>query len=107
MADREDGRRRTADSLSSAASSSSVPTIWRHYKSSPHTIAKKPVELEKTLRDRIYPWVYAEAQPKGRLIVMFEKDVIAWAGKLEKIALSGELANTMSLKATAPSGSAS
>jgi hypothetical protein len=67
---------------------------------------KKSVELEKTLRDRIYRWVYAEAQPKGRLIVMFEKDVIAWASKLEKLASSGELAN-MSFKATAPVGAAS
>jgi hypothetical protein len=55
---------------------------------------KTPAELEKTLRDRLYRWIYAEAQPKGRLIVMFEREVIAWASKLEKLASSGELPNT-------------
>jgi hypothetical protein len=35
--------------------------------------------LEKILRDRVCRWVYAEAQPKGRIIVMFEREVIKWA----------------------------
>jgi hypothetical protein len=62
--------------------------------SQPANKDKTPAELEKTLRDRLYRWIYAEAQPKSRLIVMFEREVVAWASKLEKLASSGELPNT-------------
>ena len=31
------------------------------------------------LTDRMYRWVYAEAQAKGRIIVMFEEEVKKWA----------------------------
>jgi hypothetical protein len=40
---------------------------------------ENPEQLERILRDRVYRWVYAEAQAKGRIIVMFEKEVINWA----------------------------
>jgi hypothetical protein len=49
-------------------------------------LRKKPLHQQETdaqiteiLRDRIFRWVYAEAQPKGRIIVMFESEVRAWA----------------------------
>ena len=37
----------------------------------------------KELRDRIYRWVYAEAQPRVRIIVMFEHEVRKWAIDLQ------------------------
>ena len=37
------------------------------------------VELEKELSDRAYRWVYAEAQPKGRVVLMSERELIEWA----------------------------
>jgi hypothetical protein len=44
----------------------------------PHT-ERKAEELEDILHDRVYRWVYAEAQARGRIIVMFEREVIKWA----------------------------
>ena len=35
-------------------------------------------DFRTVLRDRVYRWVYAEAQPRGRIIVMFEKEVRLW-----------------------------
>jgi hypothetical protein len=46
--------------------------------STPHT-ERKAEELEDILHDRVYRWVYAEAQARGRIIVMFEREVIKWA----------------------------
>lgn len=43
---------------------------------------KSDAELEKILRDRVYRWVYAEAQPRNRVIVMFEREVFEWAKRL-------------------------
>ena len=43
---------------------------------------KTDEELEHILRDRVYRWVYAEAQPRTRIIVMFEREVAAWATRL-------------------------
>ena len=40
---------------------------------------KHDVELEKELSDRAYRWVYAEAQPKGRVVLMSERELIEWA----------------------------
>jgi len=40
---------------------------------------KADTDIRQMLCDRVYRWVYAEAQPKGRIIVMFEDEVIAWA----------------------------
>jgi hypothetical protein len=40
---------------------------------------KKDEELEKELSDRAYRWVYAEAQPKGRVVLMSERELIEWA----------------------------
>ena len=45
---------------------------------------KNDEELEQLLRDRVYRWVYAEAQPKTRVIVMFEREVAEWADRLRK-----------------------
>jgi len=36
-------------------------------------------EVEKELIQRAYKWVYAEAQPKTRIVVMSEEQVLAWA----------------------------
>jgi hypothetical protein len=60
-----------------------VIVIARHnlaslQKSPPHMEATEE-DLEKVLRDRVYRWVYAEAQAKGRVIVMFEREVVTWA----------------------------
>ena len=38
-----------------------------------------PEKLKMILTDRMYRWVYAEAQAKGRIIVMFEEEVKKWA----------------------------
>ena len=43
---------------------------------------KTDEELEQLLRDRVYRWVYAEAQPRTRVIVMFEREVSEWASRL-------------------------
>ncbi len=48
-------------------------------------IGKNEKEVDKILRDRIYRWIYAEAQPHGRIIVMFEEDAVNWIRKLEVI----------------------
>ncbi len=48
----------------------------------PHT-EKSDQELEQILRDRVYRWVYAEAQPRNRVIVMFESEVDRWASHLQ------------------------
>lgn len=39
---------------------------------------KDDEKVKETLRDRVYGWVYAEAQPKSRIIVMFEDEVLRW-----------------------------
>jgi hypothetical protein len=39
-------------------------------------------ERKKILCDRVYRWVYAESQPKGRIIVMFEDEVRDWAKRI-------------------------
>jgi UDP-N-acetylglucosamine 2-epimerase len=57
------------------------------HKQPPHA-NKSEKELEKTLRDRVYRWIYAEAQPRSRVIVMFERDVIKWSDKLASLASS-------------------
>lgn len=49
---------------------------------------KLPKEIKQTLRDRVYRWVYAEAQPKGRIIVMFEDEVIVWVNTMKAAASS-------------------
>lgn len=45
--------------------------------------SKTSQELEQLLRDRVYRWVYAEAQPRTRVIVMFEREVEEWAKRLD------------------------
>jgi hypothetical protein len=40
---------------------------------------KSDEEIKQSLRDRVYQWVYAEAQPTGRIIVMFEDEATVWA----------------------------
>ena len=44
--------------------------------------SKTMEQLEQMLRDRVYRWVYAEAQPRTRVIVMFEREVAEWANRL-------------------------
>ena len=62
------------------------------------TLIKRPAnqsanfeEVKKSLCDRVYRWVYAEAQPRGRIIVMFEDEVRSWADKVAHKALGKEL----------------
>ena len=43
-------------------------------------------ERKQILRDRVYRWIYAEAQPRGRIIMLFENEVRAWAEKLKLLA---------------------
>ncbi len=47
-------------------------------KKQPAHSSKTDLELEQNLRDRVYRWVYAEAQPRNRVIVMFEREVAEW-----------------------------
>jgi hypothetical protein len=35
--------------------------------------------VEKILMDRIYRWVFAESHSAGRLVIMSEREVCAWA----------------------------
>ena len=56
-------------------------------KQKPHA-NKTPDELERTLRDRVYRWVYAEAQPRNRVIVMFESAVDKWTMQLQQSEMS-------------------
>ena len=50
-------------------------------------IIKKPLvhkdktdsELKELLMERVYRWVYAEAQPNSRVVIMFEDQIIKWA----------------------------
>lgn len=39
--------------------------------------------VRKSLCDRVYRWIYAEAQPRVRIIVMFEDEVRQWANSLQ------------------------
>lgn len=41
-------------------------------------------EVKQTLCDRVYRWVYAEAQPRSRIIVMFEDEVLVWLEQTKK-----------------------
>jgi hypothetical protein len=36
-------------------------------------------EVEKILRDRVYRWIFAESHLAGRLVIMSEREVYAWA----------------------------
>ena len=40
---------------------------------------KTDTELKKILMDRVYRWVYAESQPRNRIVIMFENEIINWA----------------------------
>ena len=40
---------------------------------------KKPRELEAELLKRAYRWIHAEAQPKGRIALMSERELMEWA----------------------------
>ncbi len=46
--------------------------------------AVKPTreQAEKALMSRVYRWVYAEAQPRNRVVIMTEPQVRAWARKV-------------------------
>lgn len=43
---------------------------------------KSDGELEKILMDRVYRWVYAESQPRRRIVIMSESQVVDWAKRL-------------------------
>jgi hypothetical protein len=51
---------------------------------------KSDEDIRQMLCDRVYRWVYAEAQPKGRIIVMFEAEVAAWSENLVVRSAMGE-----------------
>ncbi len=36
-------------------------------------------ELKAILMDRVYRWVYAESQPRSRVVIMFEEEIVSWA----------------------------
>jgi len=40
-------------------------------------------QAQEILRDRVYRWVYAEAQPRSRVIIMFENEVLDWSKELK------------------------
>jgi len=67
-------------------------------------LAKKPAqlgkgreELQKILRDRVERWIYTEAQPKGRVIVMLEDDVADWTGGIESQLTNKVVAGTQAV----------
>lgn len=43
---------------------------------------KGPREIERLLMNKVYRWVYAEAQPRTRIVIMPEGEVVAWASRL-------------------------
>jgi len=45
----------------------------------PAHATKKPAELESELIERAYRWVHAEAQPKGRIVLMSERELVEWS----------------------------
>lgn len=49
----------------------------------PAYLSKKPAELEDELIQRAYRWIHAEAQPKGRVVLMSERELIEWAQREE------------------------
>lgn len=49
----------------------------------PAHLGKTPKELEAILRDRVERWVYEEAQPTVRIVVLMEDDVTRWAKRVE------------------------
>lgn len=53
------------------------PNLENMQKKSPYKDDKE-LDVKDILRDRVYRWVYAEAQPKCRIIVMFEDEVRDW-----------------------------
>ena len=40
---------------------------------------KSDSELRNILMDRVYRWVYAESQPRNRVVIMFETEILNWA----------------------------
>ncbi|MGC1362389.1 MAG: hypothetical protein WA419_00640 [Silvibacterium sp.] len=49
-----------------------------------------PEKLKQILCDRVYRWVYAEGQPRGRVIVMFEDEVGRWDDRMQEIKSSAD-----------------
>jgi hypothetical protein len=58
--------------------------------------------VKKALCDRVYRWIYAEAQPRVRIIVMFEEEVLVWADLLRTNASSVGIAQPLSLATQHP-----
>jgi len=44
---------------------------------------KSDDELWKLIVNKVYRWVYAEAQPKTRIVIMTENEVLKWAEKAD------------------------
>jgi hypothetical protein len=61
-------------------------------KKQPAHANKIDADIQKMLCDRVYRWVYAEAQPKGRIVVMFENEVNTWAEGLGVLSTLNEVA---------------
>ena len=40
---------------------------------------KSNTELQSMLMDRVYRWVYAESQPRSKVVIMFEDQIVEWA----------------------------
>lgn len=47
----------------------------------PAHAGKKRAVLESELIERAYRWVHAEAQPKGRIVLMSERELFEWAAR--------------------------
>lgn len=48
-------------------------------KKQPKHSQKQSPALETELLERAYRWVYAEAQPTGRVVLMSERELVEWA----------------------------
>lgn len=47
----------------------------------PAHASKQAAALESELLERAYRWVDAEAQPKGRIVLMSERELFEWAAR--------------------------
>ena len=74
----------SVSNLSNLSAQLSIIVIAQHnldtLKSQPTHRDDPREKIKMILRDRVYRWVYAEAQARGRIIVMFEQEVTKWAG---------------------------
>jgi hypothetical protein len=63
--------------------SSSDMTARNYYADAQYEVTAPGGKTYTPSRGNYWRWVYAEAQPKGRIIVMFEDEVITWVNTMK------------------------